>query len=326
MLYHIAFPVYLFMRADEKLQNRYVDPHIQLKDSDLIGNLTFHDGFPVFGLVEFNIWGACNRRCAFCPISDPTIFSSRKEGIELSDYEKVLSDLEAIDYSGVILWSMFSEPTLHKDLSLLVQITKRVLPNVSLQLTSNGDWFRHNEDKFRELFDLGIDRVNLSLYDGPEQTVEFSEMRRRCGLTTNQVKLRRRYWADGNFGITISNRTGLVDSNAYRDKSESPITNLPLNKTCYYPFYQVGIDYQGDVLLCPHDWSKKLIAGNAFKGNLWEIWKGPHFRRARKNLAAANRSFPPCQTCDVAGDLGGQKNFDAFCEVPNRLLDRQPKT
>ena len=59
---------------------RYKDPHIDLKERDVRINLVYHESYPVFGLVEFNIWGACNRRCEFCPVSSPDIFINRKKG------------------------------------------------------------------------------------------------------------------------------------------------------------------------------------------------------------------------------------------------------
>ena len=86
-----------------KTSQRYIDPHVQLKDADIKGNLAFHHGYPVFGLVEFNIWGACNRRCEFCPVADPNVFTNKKEGILVDDYVKILQDLRGINYSGVIL-------------------------------------------------------------------------------------------------------------------------------------------------------------------------------------------------------------------------------
>ena len=36
-----------------KRSERYIDPHVQLKDEDIKGNLDFYHGYPVFGLVEF---------------------------------------------------------------------------------------------------------------------------------------------------------------------------------------------------------------------------------------------------------------------------------
>ena len=32
------------------------------------------------------------------------------------------------------------------------------------------------------------------------------------------------------------------------------------------------IDYNGDVLMCSHDWSKEKILGNLNENNFFEIW------------------------------------------------------
>jgi len=227
----------------------------------------------MFSLVELNIWGDCNRRCEFCPISNPRVFTTKKEGLSLAKYGQLLGQLEEMQFSGVILWSMFSEPTLNKEIFKFAELTKRILPDVSLQMTSNGDWIKKRQDRLQKLLDAGIDRINLSLYDGPHQFSEFVGIIDSSNIDPSKIKLRRRFEQDGNIGITISNRTGLIDSSSFQ-KSEPPhrVENFPLKKSCYYPFYQVSIDYDGSVLLCPHDWGKKYIAGNAFETSIWEIW------------------------------------------------------
>jgi len=297
------------------VNSRYIDPHVDLKDADVRDTLQHRNGTPLFGLVEFNLWGACNRRCSFCPISDPSLFTNRKEGITYENYQKVLLDLKAIEYEGVILWSMFSEPTLHKEHLSLALLTKGLLPNSRLQLTSNGDTLRNRPDRLSSLFNAGVDRLNISLYDGPDQFVEFTELRKSAGLSKDQVKLRRRYLEGGNYGITISNRTGLIDSNSYRDEREESIVTFPLEQPCYYPFYQVAIDYNGDVLLCPHDWGKKYITGNAFRESIFDIWRNIAFQQARAKLRNNSRKTPSCVSCDVDGTLIGEENFNAFCAI-----------
>ena len=32
------------------------------------------------------------------------------------------------------------------------------------------------------------------------------------------------------------------------------------------------MDYQGDVILCPHDWGKKFMVGNMNKSNFLDLW------------------------------------------------------
>ena len=65
------------------------------------------NGFPVFAIVELNIYGACNRTCSFCPVSDKDFYTNKYEGISLVLYKKILEDLKAIQYDGVLFFSAF---------------------------------------------------------------------------------------------------------------------------------------------------------------------------------------------------------------------------
>jgi len=86
----------------------------------------------------------------------------------------------------------------------------------------------------------------------------------------------------------------------------------PLKNPCYIPSYTLFFDYLGDVLMCPHDWGKKIILGNLKKENLLDIWFKEKSMKIRKSLVNSNRKFIPCNTCDVDGTLMGEKNSQFF--------------
>jgi radical SAM protein with 4Fe4S-binding SPASM domain len=166
------------------------------------------------------------------------------------------------------------------------------------------------------LFATGLDTLSISIYDGPAEYDKFKVMVSDSGLTKEQVILRRRYEHNGNFGLTISNRAGLVDSNKYRADGEEDIeiASLPLKKSCYYPFYQMVIDYEGPVIMCAHDWKKEKIIGNATEQNIFDIWQGNEMKKARLQLIKKSRNFLPCKNCDVKGDVMGGPNFEAWAK------------
>ena len=65
--------------------------------------------------------------------------------------------------------------------------------------------------------------------------------------------MRHRYLTESeDFGITLSNRSGLMENAEYQIKTLS----APLLNPCFIPSYTFFLDYQGDVLMCPHDWGK----------------------------------------------------------------------
>jgi radical SAM protein with 4Fe4S-binding SPASM domain len=291
-----------------------VDISVLRKQGFVENSIKKNNGFPVFSIVELNIYGACNRTCSFCPVSDKNFYTNKYEGISLVLYKKILDDLKTIQYDGVLFFSAFSEPFLSKDLLSLIELTKTILPNVKLEIVSNGDVIKKKPNKMLEVFDMGLDTLNISIYDGEKAFDDFQKLVESLKLTDKQVILKRRYYDEstGNYGIIFSNRTGYVKTSELQGFSPENTEELPLKKNCFYPFYEVLIDYNGDMILCPHDWGKKYIIGNVEETNLWDLWTSKRYEVARIKLSQKDRNFKPCNTCDVQGDVMGRKNFEAW--------------
>jgi organic radical activating enzyme len=212
-----------------------IDSTTKRKNAIAAARLTTKTGIPVFSIVEISVVAACNRRCSFCPVSDDYYKKVGLSGVmKQSLYEKLLEDLKSIDYSGMILFSGESEPLLHKRLDRLISRTKQMLPNTQIEVNSNGDLL--TTLKLKSLFSAGLDTLSISMYDGPQQIAEFSLLREEAGLKPSQVLLRRRYFEDGNYGINMTNRGGLVDSDAFQVVSNSEPTKaklkFPISQEC----------------------------------------------------------------------------------------------
>ena len=76
-----------------------------------------------------------------------------------------------------------------------------------------------------------------------------------------------------------------------------PSLNSPLNTKCNYPSYYFFIDYTGEVLMCSHDWGKKIILGNMNKDNFLDIWT------SKKAIAIQmkNQSLKLCRFAALSG-------------------------
>tara|TARA_B100001245_G_C22670045_1_gene327975 strand:- start:379 stop:666 length:288 start_codon:yes stop_codon:yes gene_type:complete len=94
---------------------------------------------------------------------------------------------------------------------------------------------------------------------------------------------------------------------------------MPLKKKmqhpCYYPSYTFFMDYNGDVLMCAHDWGKKRILGNLKHKSFSEIWTSQIAKISRKKLNSGDRGFSPCNVCDVHGTLIGEKHSNAWSKI-----------
>jgi radical SAM protein with 4Fe4S-binding SPASM domain len=75
------------------------------------------------------------------------------------------------------------------------------------------------------------------------------------------------------------------------------------------------MDYNGDVLMCAHDWGKKNILGNLKNQSFLEIWLSKKAKKNRDLLNISDRSINPCNVCDVKGDLIGKKHSDAWTRL-----------
>ena len=261
---------------------------------------------PLFTMVEFSLSGLCNRHCEFCPRYDPNIYPNKDEFFPADLYTKVADELHRLDFGGLIVYSGFSEPFLHKRLEEFVKIARIRCPKAQIKINTNGDFL--NTENLKALFKAGLSSIQISLYDGPHTIPRFESMRKKLGLSETQFILRSRYLPrEQDFGLILSNRAGMVSPHL-----GIPTENLPLKRNCYYPFYIVMIDHNGDILLCSHDWGKKLIVCNIRNMTLIEAWESPMMDTVRKRLHNKDRDFGPCKHCSVNGLLQGQAQYNAW--------------
>lgn len=267
------------------------------------------DELPPFSSLEFNINGFCNRTCFFCPRSYPSVFKSENRHLDLELFKKTVNDLAKKKFYGRISFSGFSEPLLTKSIEEYILYAKKLLPEMVVEIVTNGDYL--TEEKMLSLFKSGIDNLRISLYDGPEQLTKFNTMARNLGLTDKKVICRARYLsAKENYGLTISNRGGaltLKDGPLH----VRPLAE-PLKQPCYYPFYKMMIDCNGDVLVCSNDWQKKKVVGNIGIDNIFDVWEGSLFHELRMKLIKSDRDMDPCKMCDVNGLYNGEFHFKAW--------------
>lgn len=292
----------------------FVDPNIARKGRIIDSNLVKRkpkngDVSPLFSLIEFNLSGLCTRRCVFCPRYDAERFPDVNKHLPVGLYEKIMNDLRKANFDGTILYSGFSEPLLYKHLDEIIKISKRYCPRARVEIVNNGDLV--TPEIISRLFKAGLTTLCISMYDDPGQEEHFRKVKKDLALKDDQLILRKRWLtAKDDFGITLSNRAGMIEI------KETGTVNLkePMKSACYYPFYQTFVDYTGEVLLCPHDWGKKLILGNTKRRSILQIWNNEISKKMRIKLSKNDRNFFPCKQCDVKGTLMGRSHFDKWIQ------------
>ena len=290
----------------DKSKIKFFDENINRRGSITDSKICFfkNTNIPLPSIFEISNSGMCNRKCSFCPRSDPN-FNHINEFINQDLHDKIYDELSFHNYSGSIIYSGFVEPLLDKKIYNQIEDIRQKLPNANIELITNGDPL--NIARIEKLFKAGLSYLLISAYDSEEQANNLRNMLKQTNVDSSKYIVRNRYYVEQkDFGITITNRAGNLDNAVYKIKS----LNEPLKNRCNYPAYTFFIDYNGDVITCSHDWGKKLLMGNLYKESIFEIWTGVKFAQARKKLLKADRNFSPCNVCDVRGNLIGSKHAE----------------
>ena len=235
-------------------------------------------------VVEFNLTNFCNLYCKFCPLEPPI----ERNCINVSLFHKAISELQYMQFSGLLAFSGFCEPLLHPNLEQLIIISRNKLPKAIISLHSNG--IELNDRKIKTLKEMGIDYIIVSAYS--KEIFNKFKYDKNVKIKFNHLKKK-------------SNRAGAL----FKAKT--------LNKCCYYPFYSLYIDWNGDVLFCPHNFYKYNVLGNLKNSSLLSLWNGKKLNSIRSKLAEKNRNFEPCCYCNIKGTLMGKKVFKKWKETQN---------
>ena len=262
-------------------------------------------------IVEIENHSYCNRTCWFCPNAQ---IDRHSGNILMTDsvYEKILRDLESLDYAQTLVWSRYHEPLAHESIYPRIAQARRRLPKAHLVLVSNGDYL--NRESLRRIQDAGADRLMLDLYlaDGKER--DPSEI--RSGLDKFQTRTGLQLVPLGEYdfrclgtkvnitmgipsytGANMSTRGGLVE---IRELSQYQRTAV-----CFNPLHSVTVDYTGECVLCCQVRSDSQQHREAVIGdlnepdyNLLDFYRD--LAAARRSLLAPGLKLGVCKTCSIS--------------------------
>jgi radical SAM protein with 4Fe4S-binding SPASM domain len=255
--------------------------------------------------VEVNTTELCNRKCSFCPRFDENVYPNRNLHMSISGGRLIAERLAAIDYVGKISFSGFGENLLNTNFRGIVEQFAELLPKARLECNTNGD--KLSKAVVDQLFKAGLHYLYINLYDGIDQIEKFETL---LG-TSNSEKIKYRlHWEDSDHGLILNNRSGNISLTG-TDVSE--IDRLK-GQPCYYPFYKMFVDWNGDVLFCSNDWGREQVVGNIIQDSLDDVWFSKTMKKIRQRLAKGDRTSSPCNKCNVGGTLFGQNSFERIME------------
>jgi radical SAM protein with 4Fe4S-binding SPASM domain len=282
--------------------------HRKLQEDKHFNGISSKDFSPLHSIltVEINTTELCNRTCVFCPRHDPKVFPNRNLHMTTKGAEHIAKELGKNEYKGKISFSGFGENFLNPEFDKIIFRFRLWLPDATIECNTNGD--KLTTEYAKSLFDSGLDLLYINLYDGIEQIEHFNKIMRP--FPTSLYKYRAHY-NEEDYGLFLNNRSGTIDWIGIEDSDVESLKGKP----CYYPFYKMFVDWNGDVLFCSNDWGREHIIGNLQQQTLEEVWFSKPMKKIRAKLSKGNRSHSPCNKCSVDGTLFGKRSFNIINEM-----------
>lgn len=274
--------------------------HRKTQENEYFENVTSQDPLSALFTVEINTTELCNRTCVFCPRHDPKVFPNRNLHMTPAGAEIIARKLYDERYVGKISLSGFGENLLNPNFAEIVHQLRRYLPAALIECNTNGDKLTNSIAK--ELFKAGLDYLYINLYDGADQIEHFDSIMH--DISTDSYRYRM-HWDQKTHGLILNNRSGTIDWLGVDNSDIESLQGTP----CYYPFYKMFVDWNGDVLFCSNDWGREHVVGNLMQQTLREVWTSPILRKIRRRLIKGDRSHSPCNKCSVNGKLFGERSF-----------------
>lgn len=258
---------------------------------------------PLPSFIDLNSGEFCNRKCSFCPRSDSISYPNQKLFMNPKLALVLEEQLRMINFQGILNICGTGEPLAHPNIFEIIKILSK---SIHVEVVTNGDYL--NTKNVELIFKSGLKQLVISAYDGPQQIEKFDNLMGKCSIKKDLYNIRKRWFSEEEgYGIKKTNRGGLINDEFNPEE---------INCHCAYPHYSLTVDFNGDILLCVHDWMRKVKFGNLYAETIEEIWFGKRMMEFRKNLIKGRKyAGSPCVNCNADGMVLGKKHFEAWQNI-----------
>jgi radical SAM protein with 4Fe4S-binding SPASM domain len=273
----------------------------------------------------------CNLSCDFCPqsLDDYEDRTGKRQDMSLELWAKVMKEIHALEIKSLKLY-FFGEPLLHPQIGEMVGLAGLVCKRV--ELTTNG--MALTPKIAAQLIDARLDYLRVSIYPTiphPENVVRnvltLRKLRDQSGLTRPVICAK--VFSQAEKEAIQPLYDGIVDEIAVEGlhtigSEFVQISQQPKDdrKACPYPFYNLVVKSNGDVVPCCVAWEDSLVVGNVAAQTLSEIWAGePLARIHRLHLEGRRSELAACAKCDTL--FNSPDSVDDVSVEEYELLRRQ---
>lgn len=246
----------------------------------------------------------CNRRCHFCG----TMGMEKK--IHLASIKTITHTANLIKGANLncqIRLAGHGEPTLHPDLPKIIKILRATLPTTPISMFTNGTVIERKPELIDVYFSCGLNNLIVDEYSD-HLVGQFIETDQTCA----KYNIVRQGSGTPMFNKDYKSKRICImppidmDGNTINRKlcnhmgAGLPPLKIALQKKCSVIFRELTVRWDGKIAICCNDFRGYYPVTNINDCVLFEhAWFHPRFESARKYLILGDRSFFPCNVCDV---------------------------
>jgi radical SAM protein with 4Fe4S-binding SPASM domain len=274
--------------------------------------------FPIHLLIEPT--SICNIRCVMCFQVDKSFAQKDYMGrMPMEMFSKVIEEASLNSCKAITLASR-GEPTLHKDLPLMLELISQ---KNFLDIKLNTNATKLTDDLCRAILSFGVSELVYSVDAGTKDTYEsirvggkfndvvqnidtFNEIRRAefpdsrtvtriSGVKVNEsqdISQMIDFWSERVDEVTIKPAIPRWDS--YNNDLTFRL------EPCELLWERAYVWYDGKINPCDFDYKSYLSVGNVEKTSIKEAWLGKGYTKLRAAHSAARRGkITPCDRCPM---------------------------
>lgn len=291
--------------------------------------------------IQFQTINACQASCRMCPYPVyKDVFARGRMDDAL--FEKIVAEVAARSDVDTLIPMLQNEPFLDKRLfDKVARIKAATSGRVRVELVTNGAFLTDEtiarvRESGVDVLDVSLDAVSREVYRRVRVGLDFDaviagvERLIAADLPSTKVFVRlvrvrdnarevtafaRQWRARGVpvFIYTAHDRAGSVEKfdDALRipegeltwlQRMERRASRLYM-RHCPIPFAMTSILHDGQMLMCVHDWGRKVVVGNVRDATIAELWNGPRMREIRSALSERRYDdVAACRDCSLWKD------------------------
>lgn len=298
----------------------------------------FKNGKDTYPLsIQVQTLSTCNAKCVFCPYPHTSKITSQGK-MEWETFKRIVDESVGFPDLKNLVPMLQNEPFLDKDICKAVRYVKekskgRLIVNLSTNAYVVPDGL------IKDLIDAGLDYLAISLnafykdtyeallpgfkfervMDNIDKILSYNNGKMKISVrflktkqNEDEISEALKYWHGRGVRtevVTIlHNRGGAIDVEDLKPKTVGTTLRESLrdkyvsffSNCCAFPFRQMYILYNGDVIMCGNDWLRNPVLGNVNKDSLKNIWNGKTAIEIRKKMIQKQyEAVPPCKDCTM---------------------------